>query len=203
MARQMKRGGIRRKPRNKRRGYKPRRVAIRQPVQYFKRTMFVRAAYASSTVADTLFSRKFSLSDLANYTEFTSLYDQYKIKAIKFTLLPRVTEADVAQAVPTVSTCIDLDDNTAPSSIDDMVQYQNFRMTRGNVAHTRYWKPAVSSMAWNSGVGTAYTVSKNLWIDVGSSGIPYFGIKGCIQQSAAVQTFDLKVDFYMAFKNVR
>lgn len=180
-----------------------RRVGIRQPVQYFKRTLFVKAAYASSAVTDTLFSRKFALSDLANYTEFTSLYDQYKIRAIKFSLIPRVTEADTSQSVPTVSTCIDFDDNTAPSSIDDMVQYQNFKMTRGNKIHNRYWKPAVSSMAWNSGVGTAYTVSKNLWIDVGSSGIPYFGIKGCIQQSAVAQTFDLKVDYYMMFKNVR
>ena len=36
----------------------------------------------------------FALADLPNYTEFTTLFDQYRINAVKLTFIPRLSSAD-------------------------------------------------------------------------------------------------------------
>lgn len=175
-----------------------------QPVQYFKRTLYMKANRVSSTAADTFAGVQFTLNDVPNVAEFTSLYDQYQIKGIKYSLIPRISETDPAQqSLPNIGSVIDQDDASAPTSIDQLTQYQNFRLTRGNKVHSRYWKPAIAQEVFGGGVLTAYAPRKNVWIDCNSAAVPQYGIKFFIQQTAVVITFDVKIDYYIAFKNVR
>lgn len=174
----------------------------RQPVQYFKRTLYVKGWKNSSTTADVFWDFRATLTDVPSSSEFTALYDQYKINAFKLTIMPRSTEASVGQDSSVIGSVIDYDDNVTPTNVTQLVQYQNLKMTRGSRIHTRYVKPKIATQVFQTGVLPGYGSSKS-YIDVASPDVPHYGLKGYIQQTATVQTFDLKVDYYLAMKNVR
>ena len=74
-----------RKAKGKKKG---RRGPPRQPVHYFKRNTYAINAVTSSATTDTFQSVSFQLADVPNFTEFTSLYDQYQIQSIKYISCP-------------------------------------------------------------------------------------------------------------------
>lgn len=175
---------------------------VAQPVQKFKRSVYLKAAYTSSTLADSNFGKQFVLNDVPNVGEFTSLYDQYRILAVKVKLIPRASEADVSQQLPNIGSVIDYDDQTALTAINDYTQYQNFKMTRGNKIHSRYIKPRIAAEVFGGGVTTGFMPTKG-WLDVAYPAVPHYGMKIYIQQTAVAQSYDALIDYYLAFKNVR
>ena len=85
----------------------------------------------------------FTLASLQNYTEFTNLFEQYRINAIKLTFIPQVNGCDAEQQAsnaaggvaynsnPIVYTIIDKDGSATTSTEDAMLQYGNARIIRG------------------------------------------------------------------------
>lgn len=88
----------------------------------------------------------FSLNDLPNYTEFTGLFDLYKIERIEIEWTPEYTElTDASLASNAVNvyfnTAIDPAGNT-PSSVDDVLQYRSLHSTSITKHHKRDFVPA-------------------------------------------------------------
>lgn len=186
----------------------------RQPVQYFKRSVYLSGNILSSITSDVFQGLSFTLSQVPNNSEFTSLYDQYRINGIKWTLIPRGNTAELTGAPPTVFqgqstgifSAIDYDDATAPTSINQLCEYQNMKMTRATQMHSRYIKPRVNLQGiTNAGTGAVgSTMNTRGWLDVSQINVPHFGLKLALQQSVNYNlTYDVKIDFYLAFKNVR
>lgn len=205
-----KRRLIRRKTMMKRRAIIPR--SPRQPVQFFKRSVYYSGWTANSTTTDIFVNYFGALSVLPNVSEFTSLYDQYRINGIKVTLIPRGNQSDIGTASGTVAqsvgvfSVIDYDDINPLTSLNQAMQYQNLKMTRSHQIHSRYFKPRIlNSVLANAGTGAvANAGSTRGWLDVTSDNIPHMGVKFVLQQSPnSVQTFDVKIDYFLAFKNVR
>lgn len=198
--------------RRKRWGRKPmirRPVAVKQPVHYFKRTQYNSGWTANLTTADQFANYYGSLSQVPNISDFTGLYDQYKILAMKVTLIPRGNQSDIGTASASVAqsvgvfSVIDYDDNTNLTSISQACQYQNMKMTRSHQVHTRYFKPRIMTSVL-SNVSTANSVNTRGWIDINDTQVNHYGIKYALQISPnSSQSFDLKVDYYLAFKSVR
>lgn len=185
--------------------------AVRQPVQFFKRSVYLSGALTASSAADVYGSNVFSLNAIPNHTEFTALYDQYKINMIKIQYIPRGNSTDIQTGTTTgqstgLFTVLDYDDNNVPTSIDELMQYQNMKMSRSHQIHKRIIKPlarinVVGSLG--AGVNGMYG-HRNPWIDCNSPNVPHFGIKYAIQQVPnGSQIYDVKIDYYLAFKNVR
>lgn len=204
--------------RRKRLGRRPMRVvrSVRQPVQYFKRSIYLSGNKLSSTANDVFFAESFTLSQVAGSSDFTSLYDQYRINGVKYMLIPRgntaeITAASGASAVyqgqsTGVFSIIDYDDNTAPTSISQLMEYQNVKMTRAHQMHSRYIKPRLNLQGiTNIGTGaTGQIMNTRGWLDCTNTNVPHFGLKFALQQSVNYNlTYDVKIDFYLAFKNVR
>lgn len=186
--------------------------APRQPVQYFKRSVYYSAWTANSTTTDIFVNYYGVLNVLPNVSEFTSLYDQYRINGIKVTLIPRGNQSDIGTASGTVAqsvgvfSVIDYDDISPLTSLNQALQYQNLKMTRSHQIHSRYFKPRIlNSVLANAGTGAvANAGSTRGWLDVNSGDVPHMGVKFVLQQSPnSTQTFDVKIDYYLAFKNVR
>lgn len=185
---------------------------IRQPVQYFKRTLYYSGWTANSTTADTFLNYYGVLSVVPNYTEFTNLFDQYRINGIKIQLIPRGNSSDIgtsSASPPTgqsvgVFSIIDYDDINVLTSFTQAVQYQNLKMTRSHQIHSRYFKPRIANSVYNGAAGVVNAGSVRGWIDCDNPSVPHMGVKMVLQQSPNLaQTFDLKIDYYLAFKNVR
>lgn len=181
----------------KKRGNKM-RMGLRQPVQYFKRTVYLPAFIVSSTAVNVPFANSFALSDVPNSTEFTALYDQYKIKGVSFKLYPRFNSVDQNLSGGRIWTVLDYDDSNLPGSINELCQYQNVKCTNTSTVHSRYLKPQFNLIA-----GTANIPQRQHWLDVATPAVPYRGIKGIIEPTSASVAYDCKLTYYLALKNVR
>lgn len=190
--------------------------SIPQPVQYFKRSVYLSGHILTSVTSDTFTNQFFSLSSVPNYTEFTNLYDQYRINGVKVTLLPRGNTAEITassgastvfQGQSTgVFSVIDYDDTAVLSSIQQACEYQNMKMTRATQQHSRYLKPRFNLLSiTNQGTGaTGASQNTRGWLDCDYINVPHYGVKWAFQQNVNYNlTYDVKIDYYLAFKNVR
>lgn len=182
---------------------------IKQPVQYFTRTLY-RPGYVGLTPGNPASGQavNFQLSSVPDFTEFTNLYDQYQIKAVKVSYIPRFTEAgnQTAQNIGNMWSVIDYDDSNVPPNLNTLLQYQNIKRTQMNKIHTRYLKPMVATEAFATGIASTYAPKRNVWLDATTAATEHYGIKLWFDQIVAGSSpivFDQVIKFYLAFKNVR
>lgn len=187
----------------KSRQFKGKKSGLRQPVHYFKRTQYYAANIVNNTLTNTPFSNTFRLSDVPSVSEFANLYDQYKITAIKWKLMPRSSDYAIGLTAPRIFSVLDKDDAAAPLNIDEILQYQNVKVTTFGKWHTRYIKPSIGYQLGDLAAGVNMRAVGTGWIDMAQTTVPHYGIKGIITPSSSALAFDLQVTYYLAFKNVR
>lgn len=178
-------------------------IRIKQPVQFFKRTQMYTNWIVNNSTFNQLKSYTFLLNELPNHTEFTNLYDQYQIKGAQVTLIPKFNVNTIVDIVPPTWSTLDYD-GSFPTTDTQMLQYQNLHTVRGQRNHKRYLKPALLQQAYQ-GLTTAYAPKKNVWIDCSNDAVPHYGVTFMLPPIGATEPFayDLKVVYYLAFKNVR
>ena len=154
-----------------------------------------------------LSSLNFSLDDLPDYSEFTNLYDTYRLNAVKITFLPQMTESISLSSLnnPNASvrffSVIDYNDGNPPGSIDELRQYQNCKFTPVLRKHSRYiYRPKIQDR------GQTYTPGRP-WINTTSPDQDHFGLKIGIEpiQSTNVQSMSYTVEakYYLSFRAVK
>lgn len=176
-------------------------------VYKFKRTVDL-GNITASAAGDVLGALKFTLADLPNYTEFTALYDQYKIYFVVLRFVPDQNMASANNAAGTTTPIlyhvIDYDDATAPANKTDLFQYQNLKVRNFSRFSKITLRPHVAVAAYQ-GAFTGYANFKSLWLDAANTAVEHYGVKYCISQPSAnwVTSWRLVATYYMAFKNVR
>lgn len=148
----------------------------------------------------------FSLDMVPDYSEFTSLYDYYKINGIKIMFLPKQTQSvsigsvNNADASSRFFSVLDFNDVTPPATIDDLRQYQSCRMTPVLRIHKRYFKPRVQDSSGTYSPG-------NPWIDTSSPSKFYYGLKVGVDpifsSSTTAMEYTVEAKFYLSFKSVK
>lgn len=183
-------------------------------VHSFKRKMYHGTVTTTYGAGATLGALTFNLAALPNYTEFTSLFDEYRILGILVEFHPGVdswsAEPGVAltnMALPQVRTIIDHTEDGVPSSFNDMYQYANCKMTRGTTIHKRFLRPNVLSQAFESTVSTAYSPKYKQWITTDDATTPHYGLKYGIDAlpSASLGTLGYRVyvTYYFQCKSTK
>lgn len=191
---------------------RPLKRGLRQPVNYFKRTVYAPGQIVCDASTETTGAIVFSLAQVPNHTEFTSLYDQYKISAVKVKIVPRfnvTTPADATGLYPyngQLFTAIDYDDSGV-STTSDLLQYQNCKMTRLTNLHQRYFKPRARQILQNiTGSADARAPYKG-YIDSADDQVIHYALKWAIPQfttsAETIIKFDVITTYYLAMKNVR
>lgn len=176
---------------------------------------FTRIDSTSSGLTDQFGSYQFKLSDVPNVSEFQNLFDMYRIKAIKMVFYPTNTSVSISGGgtavnivTPRFISVIDEDDASAPTTQEELFQYQTCKITTVNKKHTIYFKPKVAQEIYN-GASTAYAVpSGTPWLNLASTTIQHYGVKWCMESAgstAPVGAFSYKVNvtYYLEFKSVR
>lgn len=152
----------------------------------------------------------FTLASVPNYTEFTSLFDQYRIVAIKITFRPRFNVAQVAGSsndiYPNFVSVIDYDDSNVLSGIADYQQYQTYKITRFDKTHVRFFRPRMALAAY-SGAFSSYANQSAQWIDAASTGVQHYGVKFFIEAGVVGQTnlqaWSVEVAYFLEFRQTR
>ena len=123
-----------------------------------------------------------TLQDVRNYTEFTNLFDQYRILGVKMTLYPQSNTAEAGtqsdtslpRGIPTLTWAIDLDDSSTPTELQVLMEDSR--------SHTRYFNKPVSIFlkprAHNTIAGSAQALlPRGTWVDSNYDQVPYYGVK--------------------------
>lgn len=184
---------------NRRKPYLRRRTIRRprQPIHYFKRTVYVEN-WVTTGAAPVFIPQAFALNDLATVgeTDFTNLFDMYKINAIKVEIIPRVDTYTTATPGANVVSVIDYNDIVAPANFAELQQYQSLKMTRGRAIHRRFFRPRIVVDAANSALNTRGYIptSKDL--------VLHYGLKWGFDVGTPA-SYSLRTTYYMAFKTVK
>lgn len=159
----------------------------------------------SSTVADVFPTYNFALQYLTAYSEFTALFDQYRIEYVESTFWPTVTSIDAQGAWINsfLLTAVDYDDGNSYSNVNEGLQVATATITPLTKMVTRKFSPRCALAAY-SGTFTSYAQASVMqWIDCGSPGVQHYGLKVAVPLTGAQQSWRVMHKYHLAFRRVR
>jgi len=187
----------------------PRSISVYRRPHCFKRNYDVGTIAGSVAYAPYLGSHSFALTYLPNVTEFTNLYDQYKVTHIKLRYHLRQdpgAQTAVNSVYPRMFYCIDRDDASIPTSIDSLRQHQDVKMK--TLAPNRdiviNYKPTTLRSLYVSAISTTYEAVSNIWCDMANINLPFYGMKYAFDYLTNTDyRVDVEATVYFRCKNVR
>lgn len=167
------------------------------------------------------FAASFRLSDVPDYTEFTNLFDQFRLNKVVIRIIPMATSvstgaayaSNVGQSCVLFHWALDQDDQTLPtnseSGVDTMRNRQGYRVRNiysgGGRPITIVFRPHFARTLYNTSTTSAYQPARG-WLDNNSSGTPHYGLK-CITEavsggSVQVLFFKIEAKYFFSFKGI-
>lgn len=192
------------------------RALISNNVHHFKRTVQLTGILTHApggVAAPRTGAIGFTIGSLPDITDFTTLYDQYRINKIKVEFVPGLSGIDGNPmstsnlfGLPHLHTVVDYDDANAPSTASQLMQYPGYRRTRGDRTHKRYFTPAIATEVFRSSLSTSYSPKWKAWCDFASTDVPHYGIKyvaDAFANSGNQWQWSVYATFYFSCKGVR
>jgi hypothetical protein len=146
--------------------------APRNKCYLFERSIQGPTIVNATAPLDTFGALSYRLSDFTDYTEFTLLFDQYRILQFQFVFTPTSNN----NYAGTLATVIDLNDGTVPVLMNALYQYPTLMLSRPGQLVTRTFQPQVALAAY-SGAFTSYANRGAQWIDSQSPSVFHYGLK--------------------------
>jgi hypothetical protein len=164
------------------------------PIHKFERTVDALFDQTNNGIANTIATINFSLNDLPSYTEFTALYDMYRIDKVEIEFTPEYTE--LTDAAP-VSNAVNVFFHSAvdPAGIgitvlDDILQFRTLKSTQIVKTHQRSVVPLVL-------LGGLTPVQ--CWLSTASPSTNHYGLNIAIQACGVTMVFHSRVKFHLSF----
>lgn len=181
----------------------PRLLLKRDKVFTFARSLTL-ASLVPSTTVDLFGAYSFHLDQCANYTEFTALFDQYRIMQVQIDFIWDLGQNSGCSPLYTI---LDYDDASAPVNLGEYLQYDTLMITSGGSRdHSRVVHPQAAA-AMYSGTFTSFgNAPRMMWQNCASPGIQYYGVKYAIPASAGNPTtaaYQVVAKYVLQFRNTR
>lgn len=151
----------------------------------------------------------FSLDAVAGYQDFTKLYDQFKIRAVKVSFIPvaNITTAAESGYASLIYSTYDFngDAESTPPSRDLIREYQYCKWSPYGKIHKRYFFPRTVESATGIFFGTK--VGPQNWISTDFPLAPYYGLMVNVSNVPSIPTYDplykIEVKYYLSFRNTK
>jgi hypothetical protein len=171
---------------------------VYRPIYKFNRTIEELYDITTDGVNPALGGFFFSLDILPDYTDFTNLFDLYRIAKIEIEWLPEYTEltdaALISNAVNVrLNTVIDLSNSTAPATVGEILQFQQLKSTSITKPHARSWMPTFLM----GGLTPC-----RCWLPSASPSQAHLGIKYALTPTGVAMVFRSRVKLYIECANV-
>lgn len=166
----------------------------------------------TETGSDQHLTYQFKLDNLVNPSDFTNLYDSYRINKITLMLEPLWEQSGAGSGLNQnrrIRVVHDYTDAVPLTQEDDYLEYSNcksyFPWSKRGIKITLY--PKIKNIIENAGGGAnAYTTvsSSKVWLDTDSDEVPHFGLKIFIPGSMAatdLQLFRVRAKYHISAKN--
>jgi len=154
----------------------------------------------SSTTVPTFGTYVAHLSDFAQYTEYISCFDQYRIEQLEVWIEPQISQSTVSANTGMITSCIDLDDGSTPSTYASVEAHQGSLTSNGQAGHYHRWKPHVA-VAVYSGAFTSFSNEPSCWIDSASPNVQHYALKAACLATAAITVYSLNVRARLSFRS--
>lgn len=167
-------------------------------------------AWSASTIPGTVFNTfgtAHQIADLETPSDFTNLFDQYKITGIKCKFMWFQTDSAVGTGAisPHLLYGTDYDDN-APPSINALRQKQNLKtkILANGKTHSIFFRPrALQDLADGAGTSLAGSVRPG-WINSQNTTVNHLGMKFALDQLYATTTSNagltMEFTYYLSCK---
>lgn len=153
----------------------------------------------------------FKAENTLQWTQFSTLYDRYKINGVKVRFIPLVNVADTKGngLIPELKIVYDRDDGNLPTVGD--VWARQGRIYRLNKPVSIYLKkPSMAAAVWAPGANPGsytpgYVSLDNKFVNTSYSNVPHYGIKFAMRdfyspQGSVNVSIRVEVTYYMTFK---
>ena len=147
----------------------------------------------------------FRLVNVFNSTEFTALFDQYKINAVQLMFFPQqtaVTRVNFPGETAyngRILTAIDYNDSTPPTQLDELREYENVEVHSAVENFSVY----IDKPKYVDNTGALRTG----YIGTSSPSTIHYGLKTAVEilnpGSAGTYTYRLEAVYYMSFKAIK
>ncbi len=130
----------------------------------------------------------FTFADLPNASAWASVFDRYRFLGVKVTFQAvgvMMNTAPNTFSVPEFATIVDFDDNSAPTSFNQMQRYSTYCGHRSSSSIVRHFLPRATRPVYISGVSTGYQESDPMsWNDLAYTNIPHYGVKWGMREAS-------------------
>ncbi len=158
---------------------------------------------SSSTTLTTFNNVYFALSNFSNYSDFTTLFDQYRIMFAEIWLIPRSSYGSTNTTnYGLLTSVIDYDDSANFTTVAQALAYTNQVTSPGNYVHYHKFLPRFDIAAYG-GAFTSYATTEQQWIDCGSSGVQHYGVKIAWTATDQIYQLDNILKIKVQFRNRR
>lgn len=200
-------------------------------VYKFKRTWTTASGISAGQAAPYLGTFSFQLSDLPTFTDFTGLYQQYKITGVKMkffqpyqngaaVMVNQLGGTSLTQPMIRMHSVFDPNDN-ATTGIPALQQYQTYKiqeLTSPSIGKDGclkfFYRPKEAVATANTGLSlTGYGApGKGMWLDTDYPNVPYYGFKwafdpvyadGSGVQFTSPVTVPIALTYYIKCKGVK
>jgi hypothetical protein len=154
------------------------------------------AFLATSLTVPTFASAYIALSQFPNYTEYSSVFDQYKIDQVEIWLEPVGSQEN---GLGVLTTAVDLDDANLPTVATGLYDKQDALVGNGAAGRYHRWAPHMA-VATFSGSFTSYANEPAGWIDSASPNVQHYGFKCAAGVFPVAYTYTLTVRAIISYR---
>lgn len=178
-------------------------------IHRFKQIAPVNTLAYSSALGFT-YQFTWNLQQLDAYAQFTSLFDQYRIRKVVCVFRPQFSETIYTGVLGGQSTynysAIDYDDANALSD-SAIREYDTCQVHKNTDQFTRTIYPRVAVGLYGGSLFNAYGNNSNSqWIDCSNPAVPYYGLKWNTENqsnSTSNNVYFVDQHYYLEFRSVR
>jgi hypothetical protein len=159
--------------------------------------VYTTAAFiTSSTTVPAYASAYISLGQFPNYTEYTAVFDQYRIDQVEVWLEPVGSQEN---GTGVLTTAVDLDDANLPTSATGIYDKQDALVANGSQGRYHRWLPHMATAVF-SGSFTSYGNEPAGWIDSASPNVQHYGFKAATGQYSVAYAYTLTVRAIISYR---
>lgn len=158
---------------------------------------------------------RFMLSSVLENTDFSNLFDRYKLTGVKLKILFQsnisgVSGVGARSLLPIMNYSFDGDDATAPPGRNtiQVKTYCKEKILNGNRPFSIYIKPRISKLVYAGLTTSAYSSEKPVWLDMNNMDVEHYGLKFWINNwladtDASSQKLTIQPIYYFACRDTQ
>jgi len=158
-----------------------------------------------ANTGDTVYAYNFQLADVPNYSDYTNLFDQYRLLQVVVTFTPYINSVAAGSGISPgiIGTWIDYNDASLPSNLQQGQQYETFQRNACFEPFTRVLNPQSSVALYGGATVNSYGTRYAQWIDSASPSVQHYGLKYCIHNATfanSTNVYEIEVNYVFQFR---